>query len=251
MASWRSAGAAWTEVFCSGLVPEAAGAQLGAITRYDPPGGTSVEDFVQHMLRLGDFTWELCNHQLEQVLREPLSAAAPVHGWLTAAEGSCPPPPPRPGKDLVASLSVVNGTLACPPQEDPHPLRDLPEGFSKHVQDALFPQWIIGRGSMIAWEARIVGEEWARESGRWRAATRAPEAPAQRYAAVPLEGWGPHSRPRPSMIRGAGPDYPWDAAAEEWLQAAPGPQVGWSVNVSSLIRAPLPPRMVLHTASVL
>ena len=44
VASWRSAGAAWTEVFCSGLVPEEAEAQLSAIARYDPPGGTSVDD---------------------------------------------------------------------------------------------------------------------------------------------------------------------------------------------------------------
>ena len=34
VASWRCAGAAWTEVFCSGLVPEAAEAQLRAIARY-------------------------------------------------------------------------------------------------------------------------------------------------------------------------------------------------------------------------
>ena len=46
VASWRSAGAAWTEVFFSGLVPEAAEAQLRAIARYDPPGGTSVDDFL-------------------------------------------------------------------------------------------------------------------------------------------------------------------------------------------------------------
>ena len=79
VASWRSAGAAWTEVFCSGLVPEAAGAQLRTIARYNPPGGTSVEDLLHHMLRLGDFAWELHNHRLEQLLREPLSAAAWVH----------------------------------------------------------------------------------------------------------------------------------------------------------------------------
>ena len=67
----------------------------------------------------------------------------------------------------------------------------------------------------------------------------------------PLEGRGPHTRPRPTMIRGAGPDHLWDAAAEEWLQAAPEPQVGWSGDVSPLIREPLPPRIVLHTANVL
>ena len=251
VASWRSAGAAWTEVFCSELVPEETEAQLRAIARYDPPGGTSVDDFLHHMLRLGDFAWELRNHRLEQLLCEPLSAAARVHRWLTAVEGNCPPPSPRPGKDFVASLRVVNGTIECPPQEDPHPYRDLPGGFSRHLQDALFPPWIIRRGSMTAWEARVVVVEWASQWGQWCAATRAPETPAQRYAAIPLERWGPHTRPRPTMIRGAGPDHPWDAATKDWLQAAPGPQTGWTGDVSSLIRAPVSPRIVLHAANVL
>ena len=76
-----------------------------------------MDDFLHHMLRLGDFAWELRNHRLEQLLREPQSAAARAHRWLTAAEGDHPPPPPRPDKDFVASLRVVNGTLECPPQE--------------------------------------------------------------------------------------------------------------------------------------
>ena len=135
--------------------------------------------------------------------------------------GPPPPPPPRPGKDFGAPLSVVNGTLMCPPQEDPHPYRDLLGGFSKHLEDALFPPCIIRRGSMTPWEAPIVGEEWAHEWGRWCAATRAPEAPAQRH-----EGWRPHTRPQPTMIQGAGPDHPLDAAAEEWLRAAPGATSG-------------------------
>ena len=68
MASWGSAGAAWTEVFCPGLVPEAAEAQLRAMARYDAPGGTFVDVFLHHMLRLGDFVWEPRNHRLEQLL---------------------------------------------------------------------------------------------------------------------------------------------------------------------------------------
>ena len=146
---------------------------------------------------------------------------------------------------------VVNGSLECPPQEGPHPYQDLPGGFSRHLQDALFPPWIIGRGSMTASEARIVGEEWAREWGRWCAATRAPATPAQRYAAIPVKGWGPDTRLRPTAIRGAGPDQSWDAATGEWLQAAPGPQTGWTGDVSSLVRAPVPPRIVLHAANIL
>ena len=68
---------------------------------------------------------------------------------------------------------------------------------------------------------------------------------------IPLEGWGPHTGPRPTLIRGAGPDHPWDAATKEWLQATPGPQAGSTRDVSSLIRAPIPPRVVLHTGNVL
>ena len=49
-ASWRSVGVAWTEVFCSRLVLEEAEAQLRAIARYNPRGGTSVDDFLHHML---------------------------------------------------------------------------------------------------------------------------------------------------------------------------------------------------------
>ena len=79
VASWRSAGTTWTKVFCSGLVPEDAEAKLCAIARYDQTAGTSVDDFLHHMLRLGDFAWELRNHRLEQLLREALSAAARAH----------------------------------------------------------------------------------------------------------------------------------------------------------------------------
>ena len=53
------------------------------------------------------------------------------------------------------------------------------------------------------------------------------------------------------MIRGAGPDHPWDAATGEWLQAAPGPQTEWTGDVSALVRTPVPPRIVLHAANVL
>ena len=80
---------------------------------------------------------------------------------------------------------------------------------------------------------------------KWCAATRAPETPAQRYAAIPLKGWGPDTRPRPTVIRGAGPDQPWDTETGEWLQAAPGLQTGWTGDVSSLVRTPVPPRIVL------
>ena len=71
------------------------------------------------------------------------------------------------------------------------------------------------------------------------------------YAAVPLEGWGPHSQPRPTVIHWAGPQRPRDVETTEWLQAAPKPHTGWQGNVSSLLRAPLPPQLVLQTANIL
>ena len=148
-----------------------------------------MDDFLHHMLWLGDFARELRNHRLEQLLREPQSAAARVHRLLTAAEGNCPPPPPRPGKDFVASLRVVNGTLEYPPQENPHLYRDLPGGFSRHLQDPLFPPWIIGHGSMTAWEGRIVGEEWAREWGGG-APQRAPRRPLRNDTPPPSSRGG-------------------------------------------------------------
>ena len=117
---------------------------------------------------------------------QPLSAAARVHRWHTAGEGGCPPP------------RALRGFCGLPPHRERHlgmstargpdAYRDLPGEFSKHLQDALLPPWITGRGSMTAWEARIVGADWARKWGRWCAATRAPGAPAKQYAAIPLEG---------------------------------------------------------------
>ena len=200
------------------------------------------------MLRLADFVWELRNHRLEQLPRALRSVAARLHRWLTTAGGECPAPPPRPCRDFVASLRLVNGTLECPPQEDPHPYRDLPGGFSKRLRGALFPPWIIKGQFMTPWEAHIACAEWAREWSRWCAPTRAPGTPTPQYAAIPLKGWGLHTRPRPTVIRGEGPERLWDAATTEWLQAAADPHTGWRGDLSSLLRAPPPPRASCSTA---
>ena len=82
----------------------------------------SVDDFLHHMLWLGDFAWELCNHRLEQLLREPLSAAARAHRWLTAAEGNHPRPPPRPDKDFVASHPCREWHSGVPATRGPPPV---------------------------------------------------------------------------------------------------------------------------------
>ena len=165
--------------------------------------------------------------------------------------GRLPPPPQRPSRDFEASLRLVNGTLECSPQEDPHPYQDLPRGFPKSLRGALFPTWVIRRNCITAWKAHILGAEWAHEWNRWCRTTQKPETPAMQYAAVPLEGWGPHTRRGLMVILGVGPERPWDAETAEWLQAAPEPQTGWRGDVSSLLRASLPPRPVLHTANML
>ena len=96
-----------------------------------------------------------------------------------------------------------------------------------------------------------MGEERAREWGHRCTATRAPETPTQRYAAILLEGWGVHTRPRPTMIRGAGPDQPWDAVMKDWLQAARGHKQDGMGTCPRSSERPSPPRIVLHTANVL
>ena len=55
-----------------------------------------MHDILQHMLRLGDFGWELRNHRLEQPLRTPHRTAVRAHWWPMAIEGDCPPPPAAP-----------------------------------------------------------------------------------------------------------------------------------------------------------
>ena len=203
------------------------------------PAGEDRGEFLKHMLRLGDFAWELRNHRLQQLFRTAHRAVSRVHRWLTAAGGHCPPSPLRPSRDFVASLRLVNGTLQCPTQEDPY--RDLPGGFSKHLRATLSPRWVIGRNLITAWEAHIVGAEWAHVWDRCCATTRARGTPTLQHAAIPLEGWGPHTRPRPTVTRGAGPERPSDAATTEWLQAAPRSDTGWRGDVSSFLLAPLPP----------
>ena len=72
-----------------------------------------------------------------------------------------------------------------------------------------------------------------------------------RYAAIPLEGCGLGTRPGPTVIRGAGPDLSLDTATGEWLRTAPGPQTGSTGDMFSLVRTPVPPRIVLHAGNVL
>ena len=175
---------------------------------------------------------------------------APKRGGLGAPmahrdQRQQPPPSARPGRDFVGSLCAVNGTLECPPQEDRHPYRNLPGGFWKHLQDALFPPWIIGRGSMTAWHARIVGAEWLRKWGRWFAATRAPGAPAQQYAAIPLEGWGPHTGPRPTMIGRGGYRPPVGRSGRGMATGGASRGVEWG-RVTAHLSALHPPHRPQH-----
>ena len=138
MASWRSAGAKWMGVFGSGLVPDTAQAKFRNFICYRRRGGPPWMCFSNTCSGLGDSAWKLRNHRLEQLLRTPRSAAARLRWWFRAAGGNSPSPPPRPIRDFVASLRLVNGTLELPAQEDPHLYQDFPGGFWKHLRGALF-----------------------------------------------------------------------------------------------------------------
>ena len=88
-----------------------------------------MEEFLQHMLRLGDFAWELRIHRLGQLLCAPHSVADRVHRWLAPAEDDCPPPAPHPSRNFVAFLCLVQGTLGCATEKDPEPLPGPARGF--------------------------------------------------------------------------------------------------------------------------
>ena len=118
---------------------------------------------------------------------------APGLGKCAGSSKGAPLPPPHPNRDFVASPPLVNGTLESSAWENPHPYRDLPGNFSKHLRGALFPSWVIGRNSMTAWEAHIVAAECLHEWSRQGATTRKPQNLATQYAPVALEGRGPHT----------------------------------------------------------
>ena len=109
---------------------------------------------------------------------------------------------------------------------DTHPYRDLPGSRSKHLQDALFPPWIIRHGSMTAWGVRIVSAECALKSGRWCAARRAPGIPAQRYTAVPLEGVGAAHPAKAHHDLQGGPPSPVERSGRGVATGGPGATLG-------------------------
>ena len=87
VASWRSAGATWTEVFCSGVVPEDAEAQLHAISLYEPPGGTSVDGFLPPHAPTGG---------LHMGALQPPAGATPPRAPKRGGGGRPPSPSPAP-----------------------------------------------------------------------------------------------------------------------------------------------------------
>ena len=218
---------------------------------YNPPGGTSLDGFLQHMLRLGDFAWELRSLRLEQLLRAPHSAAARVHQWLTAAEGDCPATSSTFHQGLRGLLTPGERHSGVSHRGGSPPLPEPAWGFLKAPQRRILPTAGHRTQFMTAWEAHIVGAEWAHKWSRWCATTRTRGTPATQYAPVPLEGWGPHTRPRPTVIRGAGPERPLDAETTEKLRPAPEPHTGWCATCPCSSGHPSSPGLVLHTANIL
>ena len=133
----------------------------------------------------------------------------------------------------MAALRLVNGTLECPTQEDPHPYWDPPEGFWKHLQGVLFPPWVIGSNAITACEAHIVGAECAHEWSRWCATPRKRER--QQHSNFVGQDMSARGTERP----------------QNGYMRPQGPHTGWRGNVSWLLQAPLPPLLVPHTANIL
>ena len=206
-----------------------------------------MEEFLSHMLPLGYFGLGAPQPQAGTTPPQPTQRGGPGTPVAHSSRGRFTPPPPCPSMNFVASLRLVSGTLECPAQGDPRPYQDLPWGFSGQLRGALFPPWIIGPNSLTAWEARIVGADWAQEWSQWCMAASPPKAPAEWYAATPLEGRGRHTQLGPTTIRGADPEGEWDAESAAWLRAAPEPHIGWQGNLSWHLQKPLPPPRLCYT----
>ena len=247
---WRFAAAEWTEVFCSGLVPEEAEAELRAIARYDPPGATSLHEFLQHSSGRGISRW-----------------SSTITGW---SNSSARPTARRPG---YTDGSLRRRATAPPSPASQQGLRGLPPPGERHsgvshtrgAPPLPGPAWRFLKAS--PGHALPTVDHWTHFHDRMGSAHRGRGVGAQLGPVVPddartgnsptavcrrpTRGRGPHTRLRSTLIVGVGPERPWDAATMEWLQAAPEHNTGWRSDVSSLLRAPLPPRLVSNAANLL
>ena len=104
---------------------------------------------------------------------------------------------------------------------------------------------------MTKWEGPFVGGEWAHKWGQWCVAKRPRKTATKQNAAMPLDGCGLHSRPRPTAICRAGPKCLRHTEIAKRLLEAPKPHTGWWADVSSFLRKPPPGRRVLHAANIL
>ena len=108
VASWHSAGAAWTEILCCGLVPEAGEAQLRAIARYDPAGGAFVDGPHAPAGRFCAGTPQSPEGATPQGAPKRGSPGAPM---VHRDRGQLPPPSP----------ASEQGLRGVPPRRERHP----------------------------------------------------------------------------------------------------------------------------------
>ena len=247
VASWRSAGAEWTEICCSGLVTRHSSARLPATTRRGDLRGRGPQAHAPARGRCVGAP-------------QPQAGANPQHASQRGGQGviggsqrrtaTIVPLPCRPAGISWTPSAWSTAVWSFSPRKIPDATGTYP-GVSTNTSRPSLPtvdnrtQLHDGLGRAHCGRGGDAGVE--------RVVYNSTPAgtPAAQYAAVPLEGQGPHTRPRPTVIHGAGPERPWDGETTEWLRAAPKPHTGWRGDVSSLVWAPLSPRLVLHTANIL
>ena len=125
-----------------------------------------MDELFQHMLRLGDFVWELRNHLLEQHLRAPDSAAARVQKWLTAAVRDCPPPSPASRQGLSGLPLHRERHTGLSPARGPLSLPGPAWLFFQALLGQALPTVDHRTPFVTAWEVHIMGAESAREWDR-------------------------------------------------------------------------------------
>ena len=244
VASSRSTGAEWTEAFCFRVVFEAAEAQLRAIARYKPPGGTFLDEFLQHMLRLGDFAWELRNLRLEQQrgLRAPMAhcgggrLSPPSNASQQGLRGLSPPGERHFGESRQAGSPSLPGTawgfLEAAPRRA-LPTLDHRTQFHDRVGGTHCGCGVSARVEPVSCDNTHIGNpsNAVRRRLTWGWGTAHPTA-------THGDSWGgllaPVGRGDHGMAAG-GPEAPYGMEGRHILAPPTAP----------------PPRLVLHTGNVL
>ena len=129
VASWRSAGAAWTEVFRSGLVPEEAEAQLHAIALYDPPVGDLRGRLPPPHVPARRFRMGASQPQAGATPPRAPKRGGPGTPMAHCGRGQLPPPSPAPWQGFRSLPPCCGWHSGVPARRGPPPVPGPAGGF--------------------------------------------------------------------------------------------------------------------------